>query len=68
MNRTIFIAAILLASSGIIAQVFAVAMAPATCKGEHPCKACKNCSQCKYCHKDGGYCGVCDKPVEPDSR
>ena len=35
----------------------------ATCVGNHPCKACKNCSQCKYCHKDGGYCGVCSKPI-----
>ena len=35
----------------------------ATCVGNHPCKACKNCTACKYCHKDGGYCGVCSKPV-----
>jgi hypothetical protein len=35
----------------------------ATCHGNHPCKACSNCSMCKYCHGDGGYCGVCSKPV-----
>jgi hypothetical protein len=35
----------------------------ATCKGGRPCKACRDCSACRYCHKDGGYCGVCSKPV-----
>ncbi len=35
----------------------------ARCVGAMPCKACKDCSACKYCHKDGGYCGVCSKPM-----
>ena len=41
----------------------------ARCVGDWPCRACRNCSMCKYCHKDGGYCGVCSRPIpEEPSR
>lgn len=34
-----------------------------TCSGNHPCTACRNCSRCFYCHVQGGYCGICSRPV-----